>query len=260
MTLPTNINKHVYTGNGVNRVWPYTFLLFEPAHLQVWVRRGESEPVLLSNGYILNENNKTVTYPQSGTGEAPLAAGDRITLLREVSIVQELDLENQVRFSAEDIERNFDLLVMMIQQLCETLRRAVVGPVDQNDSGVAYKALLEAVEEAKRIRNETAALVTGLSERNAEELEAALARLDAELAAGIEAITAATAADAIAAQASAEEARRHAQDYILYSFGRFKINDNAELVVEYYGDSGQDGITINDDGEVIITTGVVETP
>ena len=65
---------------------------------------------------------------------------------------------------------------------------------------------------------------------------------------------------AAASKKYAEEARQYAQDYIPYSFGRFRINDNAELVVEYYGDSKQDTITINDDGEVIITTGGVETP
>lgn len=54
----------------------------------------------------------------------------------------------------------------------------------------------------------------------------------------------------------AEEARKHAQDYIPFSFGRFRINDNADLVVEYFGDTKQDSISINKDGEVIITTDI----
>ena len=255
MTVPSDRNKCSFTGNGITRVWPYTFLLYDASHLEVWVKRGEAESMRLERGFVLNESARTVTYPQEGAGEPPLSEKDKIILMRVVPVLQLLDLVNQGNFFAEDIERNFDLLVMMIQQLCETLRRAVVGPVDQDDAGVAYQALLEAVEEAKRIRDETAALVVGLSGRNAAELAAAMAELDAELAAGMAAITAATAADVEAAQAAAEEARRHAQDYIPYSFGRFKIDKNANLIVEYFGDAGDDGITINDDGEVIITTG-----
>ena len=149
MTVPSDVNKHIYAGNGVTRVWPYSFLLYDAAHLQVWVKRGEEDAVQLSGGFTLNELEKTVTYPPEGTGEAPLSAEDQIIIMRVVPVLQLLDLLNQGEFFAEDIETQFDLIVMMIQQITETLRRAVVGPVDQNDSGVAYQALLDAVDEAK---------------------------------------------------------------------------------------------------------------
>ena len=55
----------------------------------------------------------------------------------------------------------------------------------------------------------------------------------------------------------AEEARKHAQDYIPYSFGRFKIKDN-HLVVDYFGDAGRDDIKINDDGHIIVYSDGVE--
>lgn len=140
-------------------MWPYSFLLYNAAHLEVWVKYGEADPVLLERGYVLNELESTVTYPVDGTGEAPLSDKDRIILMRVVPVLQLLDLVNQGDFFADDIEQNFDLLVMMIQQISEALSRAVVGPVDQTDSGVAYQTLLDAVEEAKRIRDETAALI-----------------------------------------------------------------------------------------------------
>lgn len=159
MTVASSISKHVYSGNGVTRVWPYSFLLYNAAHLEVWVKYGEADPVLLERGYVLNELESTVTYPVDGTGEAPLSDKDRIILMRVVPVLQLLDLVNQGDFFADDIEQNFDLLVMMIQQISEALSRAVVGPVDQTDSGVAYQTLLDAVEEAKRIRDETAALI-----------------------------------------------------------------------------------------------------
>ena len=77
--------------------------------------------------------------------------------------------------------------------------------------------------------------------------------------------TATEAAEALEqAQAAAESAEQSVQKalkvveaYPRYAFGRFRINDNADLIVEYYGDSGQDDIVINDDGEVIVITGSI---
>ena len=51
MTVPSDVNKHIYAGNGVTRVWPYTFLLYDASHLQVWVKRGDEESALLERGY-----------------------------------------------------------------------------------------------------------------------------------------------------------------------------------------------------------------
>lgn len=157
MTVASDVNKHIYTGNGVTRVWPYSFLLFDASHLQVWVKRGEADSVRLERGFVLNEQARTVTYPVDGTGEAPLSSQDKIILRRELPIIQDTDLKNQGAFFAETHEQTFDKIVMMIQQLSETLSRAVVGPVDQTDSGVAYQTLLDAVEEAKRARNDAVA-------------------------------------------------------------------------------------------------------
>ena len=237
MTVPSDVNKHIYAGNGVTRVWPYTFLLYDASHLQVWVKRGDEESVLLERGYVLNEQEKTVTYPPEGTGEAPLSSEDQIIIMRVVPVLQLLDLLNQGEFFAEDIETQFDLIVMMIQQITETLRRAVVGPVDQNDSGVAYQALLDAVDEAKAARDEAKQIAENLSEENKAQIEAALAEMETLIA---------------DAEKYAEEARKHAQDYIPYSFGRFTVDENGDLVCDYYGDPDEDEIKFDDDGNVIL--------
>lgn len=178
MTVPSDVNKHIYAGNGVTRVWPYTFLLYDASHLQVWVKRGDEESALLERGYVLNEQEKTVTYPPEGTGEAPLSAEDQIIIMRVVPVLQLLDLLNQGEFFAEDIEKQFDLVVMMIQQITETLRRAVVGPVDQNDSGVAYQALLDAVEEAKAAMAAAQQIAENLSAENKAQIDAAVEEME----------------------------------------------------------------------------------
>lgn len=178
MTVPSDVNKHIYAGNGVTRVWPYTFLLYDASHLQVWVKQGDEESALLERGYVLSEQEKTVTYPPEGTGEAPLSAEDQIIIMRVVPVLQLLDLLNQGEFFAEDIETQFDLIVMMIQQITETLRRAVVGPVDQNDSGVAYQALLDAVEEAKAAMAAAQQIAENLSAENKAQIDAAVEEME----------------------------------------------------------------------------------
>ena len=178
MTVPSDVNKHIYAGNGVTRVWPYTFLLYDASHLQVWVKRWDEESALLERGYVLNEQEKTVTYPPEGTGEAPLSAEDQIIIMRVVPVLQLLDLLNQGEFFAEDIEKQFDLVVMMIQQITETLRRAVVGPVDQTDSGEAYQTLLDAVEEAKAAMAAAQQIAENLSEENKAQIDAAVEEME----------------------------------------------------------------------------------
>lgn len=237
MTVASDVNKHVYAGNGVTRVWPYTFLLYDAAHLQVWVKHGEEDPVMLERGYVLNEAEHTVTYPPDGTGEAPLPDGDQIVIMRVVPVLQLMNLENGEEFFAETIEEHLDLIVMMIQQVCETLSRAVVGPVDQTDSGVAYQTLLDAVDEAKAARDEAKAVAENLSAENKAQIDAALAELDAAIG---------------KAEAHAEEARRHAQDYIPFSFGRFRVDEEGNLVADYYGDPDGDDIKFDEEGNVIV--------
>lgn len=236
MTVPSDVNKHIYAGNGVTRVWPYTFLLYDASHLQVWVKRGDEESALLERGYVLNEQEKTVTYPPEGTGEAPLSAEDQIIIMRVVPVLQSTELKNQGEFFAKTIEMQFDLVVMMIQQITETLRRAVVGPVDQNDSGVAYQALLDAVEEAKAAMAAARQIAENLSAENKAQIDAAVEEMEGLIE---------------DAEGYAEEARKHAQDYIPFSSGRFRIKGN-RLVVDYYGDAGNDDIKINTAGHVIV--------
>ena len=202
--------KKVYLGNGLTREWSYDFPLPDVSYMEVYVKAPGGTPELLTSGYLVDMVGKKVTYPASAASPA-LAEGWMLVLRREVPATQPMELPNQQgRFLAKNTEAALDRATMQIQQLREILSRAVVGPVDQTDSGVAYQTLLEAVEEARRIRDETAALVEGISQDYADALAAALARLDTELAAALIELKAKTDADVAAARSAAEAALREA--------------------------------------------------
>ena len=178
MTVPSDVNKHIYAGNGVTRVWPYTFLLYDASHLQVWVKRGEEESVQLSGGFTLNELEKTVTYPPEGAGEAPLSADDQIIIMRVVPVLQSTELENQGEFFAKTIEMQFDLIVMMIQQIAETLGRAAVGPIEQTEADGGYQTLLDAIHAAEAARDAAKLIAESLAAQNEETAQQARAYME----------------------------------------------------------------------------------
>ena len=133
MTVPSDVNKHIYAGNGVTRVWPYTFDLPETYMLEVYVTEPGGFPVKLERGYSVDREARSVTYP-SNPDEPPLPAGHRLTLRRWVDFLQNTELRNQGEFFAKTIESQFDKDVMMIQQLAETVSRCVASPLDGQSS------------------------------------------------------------------------------------------------------------------------------
>ena len=179
MTVASRNNKHVYVGNGVNRVWPYTFVLPNAAYLNVYLKTGDASAVLLSPGdYFINEAAMTVTYPL-GTLPA-LGADKKIILLREVLYTQEIDLINQGDFYAETIEGGFDHNTMLAQQLAERADRALEVPLgDPRDPAVFIEDFFIAVAAA-----ETSAQNAAASETAAETAQAGAetARTGAETA------------------------------------------------------------------------------
>lgn len=133
MTVASDVNKCRYMGNGVTRVWPYTFDLPETYMLEVYVTEPGGLPVKLERGYSVDREARSVAYP-SNPDEPPLPAGYRLTLRRWVDFLQNTDLRNHGEFFAETIESQFDKDVMMIQQLAETVSRCVASPLDGQSS------------------------------------------------------------------------------------------------------------------------------
>lgn len=133
MTVASSTNKITYAGNGSTRKWPFTFKVLDPSHLQVIVTDTNGAETTLSAGYSVDLDDNVVTYPIDDLQD-PLPSGYKITLLRWLPIVQELDLKNQSNYEAEALEREYDYLTMTVQQLKEITDRSLVLPVSSNDT------------------------------------------------------------------------------------------------------------------------------
>jgi len=126
-----------YNGNGVTKSFPYEFRIKDAGHVKVIQTDSRGAETVLA----LN-----VSYAVSGVGSATggdvtlsvaPAVGERITIVRNVPFVQEMDLENQGAFFSETIEDALDLGVMRDQQLSERLDRAVTIPASANPEALA---------------------------------------------------------------------------------------------------------------------------
>lgn len=136
MTVASEVNRSgPYIGNGVTTIFNYGFKIISEDHLLV-IRAdsaGNETTLVIDTDYIVSDVGN-----DSGGAVALLvapAAGQTITILRNVPIVQETDLENQGAYYAETIEAALDLAAMRDQQLAEKLSRAVLVPASEDDTG-----------------------------------------------------------------------------------------------------------------------------
>jgi hypothetical protein len=125
MTIATTTNKKQYTANGTNDTFAYDFLILDKAHLYVYV-----------DGAIQTEGASS-DYTVTGVGGASggnvvfnttrIPAADAIvTLLRIVSMTQEVDYVENDKFPANTHEQALDKLTMLVQQLEEQYSRAII--------------------------------------------------------------------------------------------------------------------------------------
>lgn len=134
MTVPSEINRSgPYLGNGVTTVFAYSFKIVNQAHLRVIRTDADGNETVLALG-----TNYTVAGAGNAGGgsitvsPAPVS-GQKITILRKMPFTQNLDLENQGAYYADDVERAFDEAAMRDQQLAEEMKRAVKVPPGADD-------------------------------------------------------------------------------------------------------------------------------
>lgn len=139
MTVQKNLVKNIYVGNGSTTQFPITFDVNaeQPGYIHVYISNDDNSTTETEN-YTVDLISKIVTYPKSGE---PLASGKKLVIMRELPLMQLMDLINQGDYYADDVEQAFDDNIMIAQQLNERLSRAVV--MDVSVDGANFNTTLQ---------------------------------------------------------------------------------------------------------------------
>lgn len=132
MTLPYSPSRAVYEGNGAATSFPFAFKVWNTDQLNISVTspKEETSP---AQGWTasIGESGGTVTYLHNG---APLPAGWRLAIVRNMPFAQGIDLISASRFDPQVIEDGLDQATAELQQLNEKLARAVIMPATSDKS------------------------------------------------------------------------------------------------------------------------------
>jgi hypothetical protein len=134
VTVSSAVSKAVYDGNGATTVWPVPFEALDAGDVHVFLTNPDNETYEVDAGFTVDLDAGEVTYPSGGG--AALPEGWRITLLRQMDLLQETDLINQGAFYAETVEEALDRLTMIAQQHAEAISRTVKVGVSETSMGV----------------------------------------------------------------------------------------------------------------------------
>lgn len=121
MSLTSTSNRVTATGDGVTTLFNYNKQLYDSTHLQVYL-----DSVLQTTGYTVGGVPGTST---NVTFSAAPASGVQVSMLRVVPLTQLSVYAVGGAFPAATTEKNFDLVVMGLQQFDDTTNRTLRQPV-----------------------------------------------------------------------------------------------------------------------------------
>ena len=198
MTLPYSPSRAVYEGNGAATSFPFAFKVWSTDQLNISITspKAETSP---AQGWTasIGESGGTVTYLHNG---APLPAGWRLAIVRNMPFAQGIDLISASRFDPQVIEDGLDQATAELQQLNEKLARAVIMPATSGKSPEEVVASIYASRDAAA-QNATTA------EHFAADAAASAATAAQTVAEAAEASVSAATAQADIAAASAQTAQ-----------------------------------------------------
>ena len=208
MTMPYSPGRALFEGNGTATDFPFSFKVWGTDQLTVTLTGpdGNSRP---ANGWTarLNDDGGSVTYLHEG---APLPAGWKLAITRNMPFEQQIDLVSGTRFDAEVIETGLDRATAERQQLLEQLQRAVILPPTSNETPIK---MAEQLLLAEKTAQASAAAAQASEQAAATSASQAAARAQAAAASadGADQSRAEAAASAAAASQSATAARQSAE-------------------------------------------------
>lgn len=149
MTVTCTNTKHIYPGDGQRRKWPFTFPLFNAAHLRLWRVGADGKAVLKTTGFYVDMEEKEVLYPLESELEPVPAAGEYIVLQRVTPLTQEFDVKRQQNLDLQTWEDAHDLAVLREQELAEELSRALKFPVQNQNADTDAASYLATITQLK---------------------------------------------------------------------------------------------------------------
>jgi hypothetical protein len=210
MTIESQSNRAQFIGNGVTRDFPLEFPVPATARIRLFLWENNKQTEMTSGFSVIGVGTDYVSVQT----QAPIAAGVKLTILRQVPYRQMMDLRNGGDFEAETLEGSADDLELQIQQLVEEVGRAIVAPESMEAGEVRYETLLGLRDEAVAARD--GALESEEAAEGAAELagQSAAAAKDAAGKAGTSANAAKTSeTSANASKVAAQTARDQAEEY-----------------------------------------------
>ena len=203
MTLPYSPSRAVYEGNGAATAFPFAFKVWSTEQLSVSLTSPEGHTAP-AQGWAasLGESGGTVTYLHQG---APLPAGWRLAIVRDMPFAQGIDLVSASRFDPQVIEDGLDQATAELQQLSEKIARAVILPATSDQSPEEVVASIYASRDAAAASANAASAQATAAQTSAEAAasSAATAAQTVQTAAAGAVSSATAQADAAAASATA---------------------------------------------------------
>jgi len=156
MTINSQTNKVIYTGNGVATEFAIPFSFLERDHIKGRQKLGDIQTER-DDWEIRGGNLVFQTAPETGA---------EIAVIREVPLTQETDYRENEILPAETLERDFDKLTMQVQQLKEQIDRAVTVDVfDDTQAASLIPSIRQAVSDCQTAVQTTAANAQTATER-----------------------------------------------------------------------------------------------
>lgn len=140
MTVSTNSNTVVYTGDGLSSAFSFQFPVYLQTDLIVSVYRistGVLTQLTISTNYTVSLTKISGKSTYLGTvtllgAYAALSSDYKIFIQRVVPISQLISLQDNSQTPAATYEEGYDRAVMIAQQLYEEISRAVILPIGEN--------------------------------------------------------------------------------------------------------------------------------
>jgi hypothetical protein len=131
MTVSVTTNKVLYTANGTQTVFPYTFKIFNDSDLTVYTRDASGNETLVTNYTVSGAGNDAggnVTFTTAPNN------GYTVVIVRELDVTQDTDYVENSPFQADSHENALDKLTMIDQQQDETITRSIRIPISDPDT------------------------------------------------------------------------------------------------------------------------------